>query len=78
MLYDNYKCRLEFFCGDEKFKEEVIKNCPTLQEGVFYPTIWLPTTLLQQAFGNNAGNNANHMVYDLREILSDDGQKIQL
>jgi hypothetical protein len=52
MLYDNYKCPLEFICGNEKFKQDVIGNCPSLSKGVYYPTIYLPTPLLQILYGN--------------------------
>jgi hypothetical protein len=51
MLYDNYKCQLEFICGDEKFKKDVIDNCPSLSAGVYYPTIYLPTPTMQLVYG---------------------------
>ena len=44
IVWDNYKSELEFICGDAKFKKDVIKNCPSLSAGFFYPTIYLPTT----------------------------------
>jgi hypothetical protein len=51
LLYDNYKCDLEFICGNEKFKQDVIANCPSLSAGVYYPTIYLPTPMTQMVYG---------------------------
>ena len=44
LLKENYKSELEIICGDEDFKQRVINNCPSLLEGAFYPTLYLPTS----------------------------------
>ena len=44
MLYDNYKTQLEFICGNKEFEKEAIENCPSLKEGAYYPTLYLPTS----------------------------------
>ena len=46
MFYDNYICDLEFICGDKNFKKEIIDNCLSLKKGVYYPTIYLPSSFL--------------------------------
>ncbi len=75
VLYDNYKCDLEFICGDEKFKQDVIENCPSLSAGVYYPTIYLPTPTMQMIYG--CIQPTPQVKYELHEITGKDGQNIQ-
>ncbi len=76
MLYDNYKCDLEFICGNKKFKQDVIANCPSLSEGAYYPTIYLPTSQLQILYGNVI-QKPPEMKYEKHDVISKkDGQKI--
>ena len=75
MIYDNYKSELEFICGDEKFKQDVIDNCPSLSAGVYYPTIYLPTPTMQMIYG--CIQPTPQVKYELHEITGKDGQNIQ-
>lgn len=79
-LYDNQKCSLEFISGFERLEREVIENCPSLKEGAYYPTLYLPSTACQLIAGClQRGPPQQDFRYEKHEVISEhDGQIIQL
>ena len=71
MLYDNYKCDLEFICGNKAYEDEIIENCPSLKEGAYYPTLYLPTATFQLMYGFN--QKLQTVTYELHAPKADDG-----
>jgi len=71
-FYANYKCKLEFVCGNKKYRKGVIENVENFKLEYFYPSLFLPLAIMQGVYGSYLKKKAN-AIYDLEKVKSKTG-----